>query len=423
VPRNHAISLAALAWRECRVRRGSFALLAAAVALGVGAVVAALAALRAYDVETAAILARHEATRRAGMQRYDEDLRQAMRRLGFNLVLLPATQSLGDFYADGAGAATLPEEAVQRLAAAGLTTVEHLVPVLRRKVRWDERGWSVLVEATGPRLGSAAADTSQAPEVNVVPRGSVDLGYEIHHGLKLHPGDPIQFLGAPLTVRSCRPETGTRDDLTIYLELYQAQELMNLQGQLSEIRALECRTAWNRLEQVRADIARVLPAVTVIEEHGETLTVAAAREAFATAQQAFLEQERATRDSQRRLGLRLAQAVCALALALAVGVSLALAWNNARERRVEVGIWAALGATPLQVQRLLLWRGLLAGAVGVPLGLLLGFPWWGWPGLHALAGWALLGLAAAGAALLPASVLAAVLAWRPDPAQVLKNEV
>ena len=414
--------LAVLAWRECRVRRTSFSLLVAAVGCGVAAFLAALAALRAHDRVTESVLAQQEEARRAGLQRYDDDLRQAMRHLGFNLVLLPAAQPLDDFYADGFSSATLPEDEARRLAAAGLLTVEQFVPVLRRKVRWEERGWTVLVQASGSRQGRPGA-VGDAPEVSAVPRGSLDLGYEIQCGLNLQPDDRVSFLGATFVVRSCRPETGTRADITVWMNLSEAQERLQLPGLVSEIHALECRTAWNQLEKVRAEIAQALPGVTVIEESGETLTTAAAREAFDAAQQELLQQTRAGREAQRRMRVRLAQAVGTLALLLATGASLVLAWANARERRAEAGLWTALGATPGQVQRLLLWRALLAGGAGATLGLALGCPWWGWPGRGTLLAWALLGLAVAWAAVLPASALATALALRLDPAELLKNEV
>jgi hypothetical protein len=421
VKRDTGTTLLALARCECRARCASFVLLTVAIGLSVAAFLAALASLQAHDRATEVILAQHEAARRAGLQRYDDDLRQAMRRLGFNLVLLPAAQALGDFYADGFAAATLPEDTARRLAAAGLVTVEQLVPVLRRKVRWDERGWTVWVQAAGPRQGRPAASAAE-PDVNALPRGSVDLGYEIQRGLNLHPGDRVAFLGATFAVRSCRPATGTPDDLTVWMYLPEAQERLNLPGQVSEIQALACRTAWNQVDTIRADIAQALPGLTVLEKSGETLTVAAARQAFAAGQQGLLEQERLGREAQRRTRARLAQAIGALALLLAAGTSLLLAWTNARERRVEIGVWTALGLAPLQVQQLLLWRALLAGSAGAVAGVALGCPWWGWPGLGTLAGWALLGLAVAWAAVLPASALATALALRLDPAEVLKNE-
>jgi len=421
VKNNAGPSLLYLARREGWVRRVGLALTAAAVGFGVAALTAALARLRAYDRETEAVLDRLATATRTGLERYDADLRQAMRRLGFTIVLLPAEQDLGDFYAEGYAAATLPADSARVLAESKLLTVGQFVPVLRRKLRWEERGWTVLVQATGAPQGPAV--DADVPEVTVVPRGSVDLGHEIHRGLNLHAGDTVQFQGATFTVRQCRPEVGTADDLTIWMNLEEAQEHLGLAGRVSEIQALACRTALNQRARIRAEIGRVLPGVTVVEKSGETLTLAAAREAFEQSRERLLDQTRAAREAQRGVQRRLAVAAGALALALALGASGLAAWTNARERRTEVALWAALGASAAQVLGLLLWRAVLAATAGALVGAAAGAFWWGWPGTAMLVRWGVIGLVAAWALALPAALVAASLALRPDPAAVLKNEV
>ena len=414
--------LLGLAWRECRTRRVSLGLTIAAVAAGVGVWIAVLAGLDGYDRRLEAVLHGQEAALAAGLHDYDQALSEAMRRLGFNLLLLPAEQPLGDFYEQGFAAATLPESVVETLAGAGAVTVAQVVPVLRRKVRWEERGWTVLLQAVGtprclvPREGALL-------EVDAVPRGSLDIGYEIQRGMQLQPGARVQFLGREFTVRACRPEAGTEDDITVWLNLAEAQERLELPGRISEIRALGCRAAWNQVSRVRAEIAAALPGVTVVEKSGETLALAAARDAFEKGQRELLEQRRAAGALQRRQQQRLALALGALALALAAGVTGLTGWSNARDRRGEIGLWTALGASPAQVLRLFAWRAALAGLAGAALGLALGCPWWGWPGCRLLALWAALALGVAWIAVLPALVMAGVLVLRLDPAAVLKNEV
>ncbi len=411
-----APTLLGLALRECRVRRAAFGVTLLAGSAAVALLVGALAAMQAYDRRTDAILREHAAATEAGLRQYDEDLERALGHLGFNLIVLPPGESLSEFYAEGVSGATMPEEFVQRLAQAGIVTARGFVPVLRRKVRWEERGWTVLVQAWGTPPGQTG-DAAEAPP------GSVEAGYELHRGLGLRPGDRVRFLGADFTVRACRPETGTRDDIGLYMNLREAQTLLGLPGRISEIRAVECRVAWNQLAAVRAEVARVLPGVTVVEESAKTRALAAAREAFETGQREILEQVRAARQSQRRLRARLALAVCGLALALAAGLCGALAWHNARERRVETAVWAALGVPPRRVYGILAWRGVLAAAGAAVLGVSAGWPWWGWPGAGCLAAWCGAGLAAALATVLPATAAAAALALRLDPADVLRNDV
>jgi hypothetical protein len=416
-----ALTFLSLALRECCVRRLSFGLTVLAMAAGAGVVTGALAALGAHDRETDATLRQQLEAMQAGLRRYDESLQQAMRHLGFNLVLLAADQPLADFHSEGYASTTMPEDHLRRLVEAGLLTAEQLVPVLRRRVRWEERGWTVLVQAWGTPSGQTA-DSTPPPAVSTVPPGMVDLGYELHRGLKLQPGDRVHFVGADFTVRDCRPETGTRDDITVWMDLRQAQECLGLPGRISEVRALECRTAWNRVSQVRAEIAQVLPGVAVLEEAGETLALAAAREAFENGQREVIARLQSDRAAQRLTRAGLVEGVCAVALALAGVASGLLAWLNARQRRTEVALWAALGASAGQVHGLLLWRTALATLAGVPLGLAVACPWWGWPGAMRLAAWALVGFGITLVVAVPSAIAATAVALRQEPAEVLKSD-
>jgi len=388
----------------------------------VGALTGTLAALRAHDLETDAILARQTEAMQAGLRRYDDDLRQAMRQLGFSLGFLPADQPLGDFYSAGFAAATMPEDNARRLAEAGLVSAAHFVPVLQRKVVWEERGRTVLVQAWGPPQGPAP-DEGPPPEVVAVPRGSLDLGYELHRGLNLQPGERVSFLGTTFAVRACRPESGTHDDISVWLDLRDAQERLGLAGRISQVRALACRTSQGLvLETLREEVAKALPGVRVVAERGQVLTLAEARAAFESGQQTLLERLRTERLDQRASRARAAWGLCGLALVLAAGASGALAWHNARERCGEMALWTALGASAAQVYGLLAWRALLVAAAGAALGLAGGGLWWGWPGAAALVAWALGAVGVAAIVVLPASLAAAALALRQDPAAVLKNE-
>ncbi|MBN2449884.1 MAG: hypothetical protein JXR77_05815 [Lentisphaeria bacterium] len=410
------------ALREIAVRHGSFALAAVAAAAAAAAVTASLASLWAHDRETQRLIRTAEEELRATLDRYDRSLDQAVRRLGFNLVILPEGQDIGDFHGSDFAKATMPEAHADRLAAAGLLSVGQFVPVLRRKERWPEKGWTIMVHARGPARGHLPDGTEPLPDIPV-PRGTVDLGFELHRGLHFAAGDALTFLGRTFAVRTCLPEQGTHADITLWMNLEEAQEVLGLQGRVSEIRALECQTAWNRLAQVRSDIAAVLPGVTVLESRSETIATAEARDGFRIEQQRMLEEVRLGRLRQRLARLRLALVLSALALVLAGGTSGVVALLNARERCGEIALWVALGASLRQVQALFLWRTLLASACGCLAGWLGAAFAWGLPGVWPAALWLLAAFAAAWGTALPGVVVSAAFSARQDPASVLKNEV
>ncbi len=410
-----------LAWREARRRWFGLVLTALAVAGGVGGLTAGQAVLRAHDRDSEALLQAHEAATAAGLEDYDRALGRSMRRLGYNVVVLPAEQDLGDFHADGFARATLPEESLRALAAARPRSVLGVVPVLRRKVVWPERGWTVQVQAFGTPL--RLDDAGELPEVLPVPAGQVDVGWELHRGLDLRPGMSLEIMGRTLAVRQCRPERGTIDDLTVWMDLAEAQALLGLSGRLSEIHALAAPAVWQDLDSLRAEVAAVLPGARAVVRGREVQTLSEARAAFAASRGRLLEQTAGGRQDQRRRRARLFGAVAVLGLALAAGVSGLSAWSNARERRVEVALWSALGVAPVRVAALLGCRAVLAVLAGSAVGVSIGVLGWGWPGLGAVLRWGLLGLAAAGLLALPAAVAAVLLALRQEPAIVLRNEV
>lgn len=415
-------SMARLAWREVRVRWVNFALTWLAVGMGAAVVVASLASLAAYDRQTESILARQADKTREGLRHYDRILRNAMRELGFNVVILPENQQLADFYADDYADATMPEAFAEKLAEAKAVTIGHWVPVLRHKTVWTEKSWTILIVAFGrPHTSTAGAD--EQPDVPGVPPGSVDVGWELHRALDLQAGQRIRLRGKDFTVRECLPESGSNQDVTVRMNLRDAQHMLDMNGRINEIRALQCRTAWNRLDRVKTDIQATLPGVRVIQKRNETVTIAAARRAFEQGQRDILTNLRNGRAEQRVARVRLSSAVSALTIALALVSAGVLAGLNAGERRVEIALWNALGVRPGDIHRLFAWRALGAAVAGSLAGWLVALPWWGWPGISSAFLWAGLALAIGLLALFPAGMTIIAITSKTSPAEVLKNDV
>ncbi len=367
------MTLRRLIAKEIRLRRMNFALGVAAVAAAVGVLVAQITLLDVHDLHTSQILEAKQAQTQAEMARMEDDYRKIMKKLGFNLLILPAGQSVGDFHADGYAVRDMPEEYVRRLADSGIMTVRHLLPSLERKVRWPEQAQrSVIVVGTRGEV-PLSHRAPKEPMTVAVPPSFVVLGHEIWDSLGLQVGDTITLLGRQFKVSRCHPERGSKDDITMWIDLAQAQQLLDCQGRINAIRALKCHCAGAELANVRKEIGAILPGVSVIELTNKVITRAEARDRAAAVAQAAIESERIHRALLRdERAAFAAWLVPAVTLAAAVWIGL-LALTNVRERTSEIGILRALGLRSRQIVVIFLSRALLVGAIGAVVGYGVGF--------------------------------------------------
>ena len=81
-----------------------------------------------------------------------EEARVFTKSLGFNILLLPAAQDPGEFHVRDASRHFFTSEEVRTLGDARLTTLNHLLPVLRQRIREDDGD---LVRAGYAQTGTA----------------------------------------------------------------------------------------------------------------------------------------------------------------------------------------------------------------------------------------------------------------------------
>ncbi|MFQ5806747.1 MAG: ABC transporter permease [Phycisphaerae bacterium] len=359
--------------KEIRLRRMNFALGVVSVLGAVGVLVAQLTLLDVHDLHTRRILAAKQAETVAEMARMEDDYRKIMKKLGFNLLVLPEGQRLDDFYADGYAARDMPEEYVTKLADSGIMTVRHLLPGLEQKIRWPEQGQRTIILVGTRGEVPLSHRKPKEPMMVAVPPGSVVLGYEIWNSLGRQVGDTITLLGRKFKVSRCHPERGSKDDITMWIELAQAQELLNRRGRINAILALKCHCPGADLANIRKEIGTILPGVSVIELANKVVTRAEARDRAKAAAEAALESERAHRARLRSERAAFAAWLVPLVtLGAAVWIGL-LALVNVRERTPEIGILRALGLRSRQIMVVFLTRALLAGVVGAVLGYGVGY--------------------------------------------------
>jgi ABC-type lipoprotein release transport system permease subunit len=357
--------------REIAHRKGRFALGLLSVAVAVGSLVGAIALMDSYGLRTREILDRKEAALDNRLGVLGDAMRKAMLGLGFNIIILPRDQNLGDFYASDYAAKDMPEEYVTVLATSRLVTIRHLLPSLQQKIEWPEVKRSVLLMGTRGEE-SAAAGEREKPMAQPVPPGTLVLGSELHQNLGLHTGDTVRLLGRAFTVAQCHAPRGSKDDITVWMNLAEAQELLGKKGRINAILAVECQCAWADLGKVRREIEGVLPDTQVVERSSEALARAEARLKVEAEGKAALQAER---DSRLRLGRereRMAATLVPLVLlACAMWIGF-LTLGDVRARRSEIGILRALGAGGRQILALFLVKAVLLGILGGAAGLLAG---------------------------------------------------
>ncbi|MBW7998026.1 MAG: FtsX-like permease family protein [Candidatus Glassbacteria bacterium] len=418
--------------REISYQKLGFLLGLLSVAAATSVLVAALTMLRSHDLRTGQILAGKQAETEKEMARMEDDYRVIMKKLGFNLLILPASQSMQDYYATGYVTEYMPEEYVARLAGAGLMTIRHLLPSVERQISWSEQGGRRVILA-GTRGEVPLAHLAPKEPIRVaVARGKVVVGYELARSLKLRENDEVLLLGERFTVGAIHAERGTRDDITLWIDLETAQRMLGLQGRINAILALKCLCAGNELAQIRSDVAAVLPGTRVIEVDSRVVTRAEARRRAGLAAKTALASERENRAVMRAELEKFAawlSPVVILGATLWIGL---LSYGNVRQRRREIAVLRAIGVSSSQVMKIFLSKALILGLAGAMIGYFAG-----------LAAGTLSGELAAGlegvrmlfdfimllGVLFIAPLLCVLASWIPalaasgqDPAEVLREE-
>lgn len=424
------MTLPRLLLREISFRKLNFVLGLISVAVAVACAVGATMVLRQHDARTERIVAAKEAETRARMAKLEDDYRKITKGLGFNVLILPRTQNLNDLFAQDYATNHMPEAYVDRLATSRVATIQHLLPSLQHKIKWPERERTIILIGVRGEVPILHADPKK-PLLEAVPAGTLVMGWELHRSLKLQANDKVHLLGREFTVGKLQPERGTKDDITIWINLKEAQELLGKPGEINGILALECVCAAESLAKVRSEIESILPDTQVIEFQSQALARAEARQRAAVEARAAVEHEKANRAKLRDERESFA-AILVPTVALAAAVWIAfLAFSNVRERRTEIGLLRALGVSARSVLFVFLGRAMLMGLVGAGLGygigMLVGAFWKEGAALPAVPVSFDPQLLVAVLALTP--LLAALAAWLPsliasqqDPAEVLRQE-
>lgn len=423
--------------REILHRWRGFALGIFAVIIAVGSLTGALTLLKLHDLQTQKILNEKEEETEKKMAVLKDEMRKATLKLKFNLLILPKQQNIRDLHMKGYPSEYMPEEYVTRLANSGIIVVRHFLPSLQQKIKWPEKNRTITLIGARGEVPNLHKDPRK-PLVQPVPPGTIVLGYGLHHSLGLHTGDKVKLLGREFTVHKCYEERGSKDDYTAWIHLSQAQELLDKEGLINAILALEClcQGVEDLLGKVREEIRQILPGTQVIEMGTKAIARAEARVKVGQEAKSAVERERRHRTQMRSEREFFAAVLVPLVMiACAVWIGL-LAFNNVRDRKVEIGIQRAIGFRARQIMLLFLSKFLIMGLLGGFLGIFVGLGLGRW--LAIVLEDDMEGIATAGElfnpglfllCLITAPMLAVISGWLPtifairqDPADVLREE-
>lgn len=419
------MTLGRLILREIRHRKINFALSVLGAAVAVAAVLATIGALRGYDRQTESVISEMEEATKAEMAKLEDEIRKSMKGLGFNLFIFPEGQDLSEVYAEGFASKTMPEEFVTKLAESGVVTINHLLPSLTKKLEWPEQKRTVIVIGVRGEVPIAHRDPKK-PLIDPVEPGHLVMGYELHRSLGLEKGETVRFMERDFTIADTYEARGSKDDITLWMNLGECQEMLGMQGQINAIQALECNCATvDRLGEIRAELSEILPSTQIIETQSTALARAEARNQAAATSKAQIAAKKEQRERLRQEREKLASWLLPLAALVSMIWIGLLTFINVRERLLEIGILRAIGVKGRTILGAFLGRAILAGLIGGLIGVgiaeVVKLPSTDSAPIIQTGEWII--------AIMAAPLLAALAAWLPslaaaqrDPAEVLRYD-
>lgn len=342
-----------LVWREIFERKSQLATSFLAILLGI-TVIVSIKNITVYSEKAVA---------------------REMDSLGANILVLPKSVTLQNYYSADMQGDTIPEEYVTQLAMSDLQGLDNLSPKLsvplelqgrtftltgilpksefQAKASWSGAGIFSRPSGCGamPTLAFSGEDKKTLVRQRVIDTLENDealVGADVASALSLKDGDRLPLLGQDFKVTAILPQTGTVDDSRVFAHLHRVQEIT---GKGPVINAIEivgcCQEISNGLVQ---KINSRLPDAKVV-----TITQIA--------------------DAQIKMNHMMSRlSLIFLVIILFVGgAGIAnYMYANVFERRREIGTLMALGANSRTILRIFLLKALILGLAGGVGGYLLG---------------------------------------------------
>lgn len=360
-----------LVFKEIYRRKLNFFTGLSSVIIAIAAFISASTSLSIHDLQTQEIIQAKTIQTENRMKDLEDDFRVIMKKLGFNLLIIPEDQNLADLYADDFASKYMSEEYVTKLSRSKIMAIRHLLPSLQQRIYWKEGQRKIVLIGTRGEVPFLHRDPKE-PILIPVPEGGVVVGYELHKSNNLTVGDKINILGQSFTVTQCNKERGNKDDITFWINLEKAQSMLNRENQINAILALKCHCSGNEISQIREEVSKILPGTQVIEESSKVVTRAEARDRAAKEAKEAIESEKTHRMQIRNEQEHFAAIYVPSIMVLSVLWIALLFMSNVRDRQSEIGILRATGVKANKILSLFLLKAVVMGLIGALLGIILG---------------------------------------------------
>lgn len=363
----------------------------------------------------------------------EKALAKELDTLGANILILPKSATVQDYYSADFQDEEIPEDYVKTLINSDMKGIDNLSPKLNLPV--EVNGYKTILTGILPKNEFKSKATWQGalgifgrPEgcgtVNAIP-GIIDpkkeisrkrviddlggneilAGSEIAASLKLKEGGSIQIRDRLFKVGAILPITGTIDDNRIFTHLHTVQTLSGKNAVLNAIEIIGCCSEISK--GLIQKINKLLPDAKVV-----TITQ-------------IVQTQLNTNKIMNKLSL-----IMLIIIIIIGGASIAnYMFANVYERRREIGILMAMGAKPAWLIKIFLLKSIFIGLAGGVIGYILGTLLAVFLGPQ-LAGIAvlplpILGLYGLGISLLIsvfASILPVIKAIKIDPSVIMQEE-
>jgi len=289
-----------------------------------------------------------------------------MDSLGANVLVLPKSASLQDYYAADMQGETIPEEYVTQLAMSDLAGLDNLSPKLsmpielqgktftltgilpksefQAKAAWGGAGIFSRPVGCGASVGMMGSEDKKTLArkrvIETLEDNEVLVGADVAGKLGLKEADKLDVLGRSFSVTAVLPQTGTVDDSRVFAHLHVVQDLSKKGPVINAIEVIGCCQEISK--GLVNKINQLLPDAKVV-----TITQIA--------------------DAQIKIN-RMMSNLSLMFLVIIVfvgGASIAnYMYANVYERRREIGTLMALGANSGLVLRIFLLKALILGVAG-----------------------------------------------------------